>query len=67
MNRNLGKDNIIEIKYGDEQSIMQHWIKGAPLKLTTHGWDTSVDSTSNKQSLVVEINFGMINQQLILF
>lgn len=67
MNRNLGKDNIIEIKYGDEQSIMQHWIKDAPLKLTTHGWDTSVDSKSNEQSLVVEINYGMINQQLILF
>ncbi|KAE9538553.1 hypothetical protein AGLY_005652 [Aphis glycines] len=51
LNSNLGKGNIIEIKYGDEQSIMQHWIKDAPLKLTTHGWDTSVDSKSNKQSL----------------
>lgn len=43
---------------------MNHWIKGAPLKLTTHGWDTSVQTTSAKEqlSVIVNVNYGIINQ-----
>lgn len=37
-NRHLGIDKPVEIKFGNESYILDHWIKGLPLKVITHGF-----------------------------
>lgn len=37
-NRYLGNDKPVKIEFGNESCILDHWIKGLPLKVITHGW-----------------------------
>ncbi|XP_015369892.1 PREDICTED: uncharacterized protein LOC107165949 [Diuraphis noxia] len=34
----LGNNKSIEIKFGNESSVLDHWIDDLPLKVITHGW-----------------------------
>lgn len=59
LNRNLGNDKPIEIKFHEESSILEYWIKGLPLKLITHGWLGSLKNPNG----VISIKTGMLKKQ----
>ncbi|XP_001948097.2 lipase member H-B [Acyrthosiphon pisum] len=37
-NSYLGNNKSIIIEFGNEKQIINHWIRGQPLKVITHGW-----------------------------
>ncbi|KAL4121368.1 hypothetical protein QTP88_013894 [Uroleucon formosanum] len=37
-NSDLGNNKPIIIEFGNEKQIINHWIRGKPLKVITHGW-----------------------------
>jgi len=59
LNRFLGREKYIQIKFGNESSILEHWIKDSPLKVTTHGWNTAM---KNNTEGMFEVNYGIIKQ-----
>jgi len=36
--RDLGNNKSIFFEFGNEKQIINHWIRGQPLKVITHGW-----------------------------
>ncbi|XP_025208457.1 pancreatic triacylglycerol lipase-like [Melanaphis sacchari] len=62
LNSVLGRDNTIKIDFNNVSAINEHWMKGLPLKVTTHGWKGSEQkSTDNKEETVYDINMAYVD------